>query len=299
LQILVILNPRARGAADTLALGRNIYACLRAEGAESNIVYTTLAGEATDLAASGARDGYDLIAAAGGDGTANEVLNGLAGTGVRFGVIPAGTANSLAHYLGLQPGDVGAACHGLVHGQTRTLDLGLINGRYFLGMAGIGLDAYLAHHTRGAWKKWLGVYAYVEEFLDTLVDLDPWHMELLLDGRKIEGGMWGVFICNTPRYVWRMEMGVGASETDGELDVVLLRESSREGLFKVAVDLFLRGKPVRGEPGMEVIRAKEIGIRTDPPAYWEVDGEVGGLGPSHCHVVPGALELVVPGSGAH
>ena len=133
---LVILNPAARSEraghwrsrVEKVARG----AALRS---------TSRIGEAESLARKAAREGYQRIVAAGGDGTINEVVNGLAGTSAALGLLPIGTVNVFATELGLPSGDLNQCWQIVCDGHTRTIDLPNANGKHFVQLAGIGLDA--------------------------------------------------------------------------------------------------------------------------------------------------------------
>lgn len=128
-------------------------------GIKADITPTKVAGHATELAQACVADGYDLVIAAGGDGTINEVINGLAYSNVTLGVIPLGTANVFGIEMKL-PIEIRAACQVIASGYKRTIDLGKANGRYFVCMAGIGFDAHVLRKADSKLKKIYGALAY-------------------------------------------------------------------------------------------------------------------------------------------
>jgi len=294
---LLIVNPLARQVAAQRDLPALAQQHLAEWGVETDLILTVRAGEATEVAGRAARQGYDSVVVLGGDGTANEVVNGLAGTSLALGVIPLGTGNVLGDCLGLTAGDMAGACRALAQGTIRPVDLGQVNGRYFVTMAGIGLDAQVAAETDGNWKSWLGKLAFVGQFLGTVAHCHPWGFEASVDGQPLSGEIWGAFACNTPRYTWRLRLVPEALDDDGQLDYVFLHGCRLGELQRVVTALFVRGEAAGHLPHMEVLRGQSLSLRTLSPAPWQVDGEVGGTTPVLCQAVPNGLQLVMPRSG--
>src|SRR5438128_137829 len=153
-EILVIFNPAARSERARGFLQR-ISALPRAR-----LQPTTAPGEALKFARDGAQSGARVVVAAGGDGTINDVVNGLAGTGSTLGILPVGTMNVFASELGI-PGDLEEAWAIIEAGRTRTIDLALANDHYFVQLAGIGFDAQVVEATSWDWKRSFGPLSYV------------------------------------------------------------------------------------------------------------------------------------------
>lgn len=171
-RFLIVHNPTA-GARRTRRLCRLIGVLDQRFGAEVTVVRTTGRGDAERIARTTAPGIFDAIVAAGGDGTINEVINGLADSdsGMPLGLVPLGTANVLANELGLGE-DVEFLADVLVRGTERAVNLGRINGRRFAMMAGAGLDAQVVERIDPKVKKWLGKGAYVAGTLARLVSGD-------------------------------------------------------------------------------------------------------------------------------
>lgn len=293
-QVLLIVNPGARQVSAQPELPAYVRSALVGYGVESDLLLTAEAGEAEGLARRGARQGYDAVVVAGGDGTVNEVANGMAGSGVPLGLIPLGTGNVLGEVLGLRPGDLDGACRLVAQGEARSMDLGAVNGRRFITMAGIGLDATICANTDSRWKQWLGKLAFVGQFMESLATARPWAFEGSLDGEPFAGELWGVFACNTARYSWRIELVPDAREDDGLLDFVLLEACRWDELQRLVAALFVGGEPAGNLPRMQVIRGRRLELRAQREAPWQVDGEVGGVTPVTCEAEPGALLLIRP-----
>ena len=157
-RILVVFNPAAGG--NRRERLKRVVAAVRALGGIVTVVETTAPGHAEAIARDVLPETYDVIAAAGGDGTVNEVVNGLGDKDIVLGLIPVGTGNVLADEIGL-----GHATHkiarALAFGPMRPIRVGRANGRRFIMMAGVGFDANVVNGVSLKLKKWLGPLAYV------------------------------------------------------------------------------------------------------------------------------------------
>lgn len=160
---LVIHNPTA-GARRRARLA-TVLDHLRRFGCAVTVRETTRRGDAESFARAASAAEFDVVAAAGGDGTANEVVNGLAPDGPALAIIPLGTANVLASEIGLDPADAVAVARAIAFGAVRPIHVGEANGRRFLMMAGAGLDAEVVAMLDPAFKRRFGKLAYVMESL--------------------------------------------------------------------------------------------------------------------------------------
>ena len=146
LRVAVVINPTA-GVRSTLDhAGRRAELAmdlLLAEGVDPAVHITERRGHAHELALAAVEHGAGVVAAWGGDGTVNEVATALAGTSTALAVVPSGSGNGLARMLGI-PADPARAIHRFLHGSDRRIDLGVIDGRVFVNVAGVGFDAHVA-----------------------------------------------------------------------------------------------------------------------------------------------------------
>jgi len=286
---LLIVNPHARQVAAHPGLPADIQACLASHGVRTQLHLTRSAADAAETAGVAAREGCSMVIAAGGDGTINEVVNGLAMSDTAVGVVPLGTGNVFGHYLKLKPGDIDGACELIGRGLRRRIDLGCMNGRYFVNMAGVGLDAQVALDVVDFWKSLVGTYAFVAQFMATGATVEPWQFEASIDGKEIGGRMWMLFACNTSLYTWRVQLVPDADECDGQLDFVVFRACARDALYRQVADLFVNHKSAADCEDMQVIRGRQLRASARPPAPWQVEGEVVDTTPIECRVQPGAL----------
>jgi len=283
--VVVIANPAARLVGDTVPvaeLGR----CLREAHLESEVHLTERAGDGERLA-------RERVVAAGGDGTINEVLQGLAQTDTELAIVPLGTGNVIARSIGLDENNLRASCQVAAGEHVKHIDLGLMGGRYFAATAGAGLDAEVAANLDPWWKQRLGKAAFVAEFLRSAIVQDPRTFYLEFDGQKIEGPMWGVLITNTNEYTWRVRPVPDPREDDGLLDVVLIHRHGFLDLMDLAARLFVSGETAAGHPTASVLRVGRMTIASSSPVPWQVEGDPHGMTPVSVQVVPKALKLVI------
>jgi len=293
---MIIYNPRAR-ATHATRLSQAADAKLAASGGYELKVPRS-PNEATDLAQQAAQNDYDQVIAAGGDGTINAVVEGLAGSQVTLGIVPLGTGNAAGSNLNLQAGDIAAAMDLIVQGNTRRVDLGRMNGRYFLTMAGIGLDAQVAHELHDAWKRRLGKSAFIRQFFRTTFGYQPRQCQVEITGGEedlvLDEPLWAMLICNMSIFTWRVNVAPDASPDDGQLDFIIFRRCGISQLISIAARNFLFGADVSHSPYVTIAQGTRMQINAQPPAYWQADGDVGGQTPVTAEVVPSALDLIVP-----
>jgi len=252
-------------------------------------------GHAVELAAQGARSGADVVLAVGGDGTANEVSNGLARCGalgsVALGVVPLGTANDFAACLGM-PLDAGRAVEVLLSGRRRRVDLGRVNNRWFVNVAGVGFDAEVARwvNLRRRWVR--GTTMYVAGIFRTLVRYRPTEVDVWLDGVPWSARAFLVAVGNAPAYAGGVRMCPDARPDDGELEVVRIGDIRKLEAFRMLLLLY-RGAHL-GHPKVARAAAREVVVDASIPLAVHADGEPVGTTPARFRVQPGALEVLAP-----
>jgi YegS/Rv2252/BmrU family lipid kinase len=289
----VILNPVAgRGAGRSAA--EVIRRTLTDAGATFDLVETTGQLSAVAQAAQAVREGWDVVAVVGGDGSTNEALNGIveasAGTPAwdadepvgTLGVIPIGTGNDFAWAMGLPIGDVAGACRVLATGRTRVVDIGraedeLGNVRYFCNNFGAGFDAattvesYKLRHLRGSMVFLVAVLRTI--FLYYKAPL----VSVRYDGREEQGvarelPLLMVSVANGRRTGGMFMIAPQAVQDDGLLDLSLARQVSRLGIFRL-IPHFIRGTHA-GQPTVTVDQTAHIVIASQQDLPVHVDGEI-------------------------
>jgi diacylglycerol kinase family enzyme len=268
--VIIVFNPAA-GRRRSQLLWR-VLDVLSASGCRIEIVETMRHGHAEVLAREAAAKGARLVVAAGGDGTIAEVANGLTGSGASLGVIPLGTANVLAHELGLSfaPRSIAAT---LGFGRTRPLWPGLAHGpggdRLFVQMLSIGFDASVVQHLSLPLKRMIGRGAYVCQTLRELVRyrFDP--IRLRIDGEEIEAG--GVIVTKGKLYGGHYMLAPSADTAAPGFSVVLFdcHGPGAALMYGAALPLNRLGRA----PGVRQMRAARVDFMTNRPFHAQADGD--------------------------
>lgn len=267
----VIFNPAARGEKS-----QRLRRFLESKKSDRVVLAPTqCAGDATRLAGDAIRQGCDLIIAAGGDGTINEVVNGLGTSRVPVGVLPLGTANVFARELGI-PLDVAGAWDVIERRRVAAFDLGVAEAggqrRYFVQLAGIGFDAAAIREASWELKKKIGPLSYVVAGLRVLRQR-PRAPAVFIGNGRYYGGPFRLF----PQAVM----------SDGRLDVCVMERPSL--LDALAVMLGRHTK----RPDVRYFQAETYAH--DGAWPFELDGELAGTTPVKFSVLPGALRVIIPG----
>ncbi|MFP4014109.1 MAG: YegS/Rv2252/BmrU family lipid kinase [Chitinispirillaceae bacterium] len=258
-------------------------------GMYPEISETKSSDEATQTALLCSRQGYDLVIAAGGDGTINAVVNGLAGSGTALGVIPLGTVNVYAINLDI-PMEIRSACQLIARGNTRRIDLGKAAGRYFTCLAGIGFDAYIVNQADKGLKKALGAAAYILIGLKNLVRYRFSPIRLRIDDQPKERRGFIVFIGNGKYYSSNMTISSNARLDDGMLDVVIMKDRHLLS-FLGYVWGFYKGD-ITDHANVEYHLGRQVRIFRQGRHHVHIDGEPFGRSPVDFNVEPKALTVV-------
>lgn len=289
----LIVNPVA-GKGQSTPLD-DVISYLKGEGWDVDIVYTSRRGDATLLAEAAAKDGCDIAVACGGDGTLNEVVNGLAGSDVILGVIPLGTVNIWAKEAGIPRKPISAA-EALVKGEVKRVDLGLAGSYRFLLMAGVGFDAEVARHIEPEDKQKLGILAYLLKGVHTTFKFTGRRVSLKIDDRKLRRKMLMMVIGNTRSYGGLVEITTDAQIDDGLLDVcIFLGQGFWRKLAHLVRVLF---RLHREDPEVEYFRARSITVHSSIPLPVQVDGDPIGTTPMTFKVLPKALRVILTSSAS-
>jgi diacylglycerol kinase family enzyme len=302
---------------------REVVAFLGRRGWSIAVRETSEPMEATVLARDAVRRGAKVVIAAGGDGTVNEVANGLFDTDAALGVLPVGTTHAWALQMGiptLNPMSPGSnvvkfvsnlqeriahplpanyyrkvlldAARVLVEGHTIAVDVGEVSGRYFLMWAGIGLDAAIIESTSLREKRSLGSWAYLLPILETVRRYPSTDVYLKLDGKAINVRTSQIVVCNIQLYGGFLLIGAKARVNDGKLDVCIFKGGGfltfAQHALKVLSHQHLR------DPKMEYYQCKEIVIESARALPVQVDGEPLTETPITIRTVPSALKVIVP-----
>lgn len=292
----VIFNPAARGDQ-----ARHFHAWLDGVAAECVLKPTQCAGDARRLAAEAVAEGCELVVAAGGDGTVNEVVNGLADApdGLaksRLGILPLGTVNVCARELRI-PLDIPAAWAALKGGREFPVDVpcaefsrdGRTVRRHFIQMAGAGLDARAIELTDWGLKKKIGPFAYVVAGLKALRERKP-VISVATGGQTLKGEL--VLLGNGKFYGGTFVLFPAAEWADGRLEVCVLPRVTFGTLLRAAPGLLLTKR--LPEHLARRVPAEKVVLSCDAPAAFELDGEWAGHLPVTFSIARQQLRVRVP-----
>lgn len=290
---IIIVNP-ASGSGGLPHHSRHLHETLtflRAHGWRADLWYTHAAGEGEQLARKAVELKANMVIAAGGDGTINEIIQGLAGSETALGVLPNGTVNVWARELGI-PLDEAGARDLLVHGRTRSVDLGCVNGRYFLLMVGIGFDGEVIQAVERKPLKRLGVIGYALAALWLGPGYSGFPVVVQIDGLAVKTRALQIFVGNTQLYAGAFKFTWRAKIDDGLLDLCIVRKRNLPGRIVVLWDFLLRREQRRLWVRYDTFTS--IKIETLRPVAYHIDGEVAGYTPATFQVAPTALKVIVP-----
>jgi diacylglycerol kinase (ATP) len=273
---------------------------LEEHGWRTTIHQTERAGEATQLARQARDQGLDAVFVLGGDGTINEVINGLAESPVALGVLPGGTGNVWAKELGLPTRSprhllpIVDAVRALVPGATRRIDLGKANGRYFLQWAGLGLDAEVTYamEPRTRRQRRLGALAYVVAGLTAAANMVGTRTRIWIDDEQIYRRSILIVISNSQLYGGKVRIATDARLDDGLLDVNVFAGTGFVSAIRMALGV-ITGLHVR-DPRHSFYRGSSIRVEAEKPMAIHLDGDPFDTTPLECVVIPKALAVLVP-----
>jgi YegS/Rv2252/BmrU family lipid kinase len=229
-------------------------------------------GHATELARAAADGGADVVLSVGGDGTANEVARALLGRSTALGIVPMGSGNGLARALGipLRPLE---ALDALETGVRRAIDVGMLNGRPFLNVAGIGFDAAVsrAFHDRGKAGGRRGLFSYVRLSLRELLGYRAARVVVDTGSERLEARPFVLVFANGPQYGSGAVINPGGKLDDGRLELVVVDGRPAVALLAAAPRLFLGG--IERMRGYRRLSATRLVVTSDRPIAAHRDGD--------------------------
>jgi YegS/Rv2252/BmrU family lipid kinase len=276
--------------------------CLEAEGIDFDLVRTKGPWHAARLAEQAVKDGFETVVAAGGDGTVNEIINGLlaasqGGTGPKIGVIPAGSGSDFASGIGL-PTDLQEACRHIARGQNKTIDIGRVTvagqkPRYFGNVVGVGFDGAVLIETLKM-KRLRGLTLYLLAVLKTIfLNFEAPMTTVAYDGQEMVLPAMLVSVTNGPREGGGFVIAPEARPDDGLFDVCIARDVDRLTILRL-LPHFLKGTHVDLDP-ITMVQAQQVTISSPEGLIAHVDGEVLCTDAPwiRCEILPGVLTVCV------
>ena len=284
-KVLVILNPAAKS--DRAGAMREKIAAL---SPRITVRMTSVAGDALELARRALDEDFETIVAAGGDGTVNEVANGVAGSDARFGILPVGTMNVFASELGIPQNDLAAAWKVIEAGHIRELDLPMANASHFVQLAGIGLDAEVVRLTTPDSKRSLGPVSYLLTLAQIAAVPPPTVVIDPVDSHRREGSF--VLIGNGRLYGGPFVLFKNALLDDGLLDVLVFKNQSHWDVVRYFQAVAFGSHAEL--PDVEYFQTKSMNVHSSSPVPVELDGELADVLPCKFGFYPKKFRVIAP-----
>ena len=286
-RVLAIVNPVAGSGA-----GRRVFEQvergLKRAGLAVEASLTAQAGDARRAAAQAA--GCDVVVSIGGDGTLNEVVNGLEAD-LPVAPCPLGTANVLAKELGV-PRSVARFCEMVRAGRERVLDLGAVNGQRFVSMTGAGFDASVTAEVHAARRGAIRMSGYFGPLLRHLARYPFPRLKVRIDGGEVVESAGFALVSNVRSYGGPLVVAPDAVPDDGLLDVCTLPRASRLAYVRALAAFFLRCQ--HSLSGARYHRGRSIEVTADERVPYQADGDPAGWLPARIELLERTLRVVVP-----
>lgn len=287
--IVFIANPIAKNA--SFRKIERAAAILVKRGFAVDTFLTRKKGDAEHFARQEAEKGRYCIIVGGGDGTINEVLNGITGSDVPLALLPMGTTNVLAKELGV-PEDISGAIDFALSRQPRVVSLGKIDAagqtapRYFCLMTGIGLDGKAVHDVSGAIKKMSGKAAYILSGLWNILLYSPDELRLRIDGLEYKG--YGAIVCKASKYGGHFRIAPEARLADPFLYTCIFKGRRRRDLIRYALGI-ISGRHLKFD---DVVYVKSSEVEIQGRAHMQIDGDYFGLSPAKISVAKDVVKII-------
>lgn len=286
----LIYNPTS-GREEMRRILPDVLERLDRHGIETSCHATTGAGDATREAAEAVERGYDIVIAAGGDGTLNEVVNGMAGKSnlPPLGIFPLGTTNDFARAMGI-PRRWEDYCDLVIENKTRPIDIGKVNGRHFINIAGGGKLTELTYEVPSRLKTLIGQLVYYMKGIEKMASLSPTELIFHAEGYEVIEGEFMLFLIANSNSVGGFEkLAPDARIDDGLLDVIALKKCNLAEFIRL-VTMALRGDHF-SDPHVLYFKTRRMEVTSPARVQLNLDGELGGELPGVFEVLPQHLRI--------
>ena len=269
-KIFLIINQFAGHGKKRATAIENAILWLQKNTGRVEYAYTEFSGHATELATKAVSAGFDMVVAVGGDGTVNEVAQGLIGTSTPMGIVPLGSGNGLARELGI-PMNILKSTHNLINGSIKQIDVCRINNQRFLCTSGIGFDAQIADKMSKAPTR--GFLSYIKFTLQESISFKPFGIKIKIDETLIEKPVFLVTFANARQFGNDAFIAPSASISDGLIDVIVVNPFHKIWLPIFGIGLFTKIIPKL--PFVDCYRTKKIELVFADTNMYHFDGELG------------------------
>lgn len=290
--VILINNPIAKKSSKNKI--RQACSIFSAKGFSVKVLVTKQKGDAEEFARNSLRENPDMIVAAGGDGTINEIVNGMVGSKIPFAIIPLGTTNVLAKEIGI-PENIKSAVEIAIQNHFKKISLGKITlaeslymTRYFVLMAGIGYDGETVYNINNNLKKITGKGAYIFSGIKTLLKWDKKDLNFSANGKKYFSN--SAIIGKASKYGGNFRVTPDVKLTDSFFQIALFKGSSRLDMLRYIKGI-ITGRLLKMED-VEFIKAKDIYV--EGSAHIQIDGDYFGRTPARFGIAENALNLIYP-----
>ncbi len=286
---LFIINKFSGGGYRPEEEGRIIEQCKRLN-IESTIEFTQSRGHAVELAQNAVKHQVDFVFAVGGDGTVNEVAQGLIGTGVPLGILPKGSGNGLARHLGV-PMSFKKSLAILQHHQEQQIDTVLVNGKLSVNVSGIGFDGHIAGLFANKAKR--GLVGYAKLVFKEFIDFKSFDAEVVMNGKSMRSNAFIIALANSSQFGNNARVAPQASVSDQLIDVCFIKKVPLAQAVGFAGKLFTGN--LAQSRFVEMIKTDRLSIRLNQPIAYHIDGEAMPSSDSfEITIQPASLKILLP-----
>ncbi|MFC3804396.1 diacylglycerol kinase [Cohnella sp. GCM10012308] len=263
-------------------------------GIETSCHATEAEGDAIRAASEAVERGFDIVIAAGGDGTLNEVISGIAPHERRpaIGILPVGTTNDFARAHGI-PKKWDEACDLIVKRYAKPVDIGRADGKYFINIAGGGALTELSYEVPSKLKTMIGNLAYYIRGFEKIARLRSFHMKIAMDGvGEFEDEYMLMLIANSNSVGGFEKLAPNASASDGMFDVLLMRKCNLGEFIRIAT-LAMRGEHLQ-DSHITMFQTNRVTVESDTESlHLNLDGEYGGQMARTFSMLPGHVRIIM------
>jgi len=288
LKIGFIINPIS-GTTNKLNYDFKIDNFFRDSKIKPIIEFTKRGGHATEIAISFVNQSLDAIVVIGGDGTVNEVVNGIGNSGIPMGIVPSGSGNGLARHLGISL-ILRRALEIIKQGFVQPIDIININDKLSVNVSGLGFDALVAHKFQNIDKR--GLVSYIKIIVSEFLAYKPKKYSITINGERCEREAFLISIANSSQFGNNAFISPKASVSDGEMDICIVKPFLKIE-SPLVIEQLMTGRLDKGRY-LEVIRAKELEIRQESEIF-HIDGDSFENGRIiKAKIIPSMLNMIIP-----
>lgn len=287
--LVFIVNPRS-GTDRIKAVRAAIDSVIDSRLYTHELLYTKRPKHGIDLAREAAANGAFAVVAIGGDGSVNDVVNGLMGSDTALGIVPKGSGNGMARTMDI-PLKIEASLAVINKGNACPVDIAFVNGRPFISNAGVGFDALISKKFNRSKRRGLMAYSWL--ITKYLWLYKEWDWKITIDGKKIKAKAFLINVANGQQFGYNFKIAPEASYTDGLLDLIIIREFPK--LLGAPLVFRAMNGTLTQSPYVDHYRGKEITISHPDLKLMQTDGDAHAC-PNRIvfNIEPGALRVLMP-----